>query len=277
MSPFCKVILAAVTFFFFYPALHAQKSLTCADIHQGIFYNYPQNSDSRYVDIREGDYAHETDVTTGDTSLWKIKWNDDCTYTLSLVDMNGKNEEQTRKLMKKHKLVFTINKLTDDYYTYSGYLDKPNSVLLSADTMWLHEKVNITDNHLIEIIHGTEENKAFHISDTAKYALLYIYRPGKVTLSMANYLLYFNNNLIGVAKNNSGLLFKVLKEGIFQLKSRLNKDESTLPLTIQFGKAYYIKTSLQWGMYKHLSNYKLQNEAVTAEQGQAEFQSIRHF
>ena len=194
-----KIISAAFFLICFSASGQAQKSLACADIHEGIFYNYPRNSTSQYADLREGEYLHETDITTGDTSLWKIKWNDDCTYTLSLVDMNGKNEKPTRELMKKHKLVFTIGNLTDDYYTFSGYLDKPNSVLLASDTMWLHEKVNIKGSHLFERIAGGDKTKAVRISNTATYALLYIYRPGKITLSLANYLLYLNDDLVGVA------------------------------------------------------------------------------
>ncbi|MBE7178937.1 MAG: hypothetical protein INR69_21220, partial [Mucilaginibacter polytrichastri] len=113
-----KMGLAIAFCWLFSPSLTAQDSLTCADIHQGIFYNYPRNSTVRYMDIYEGNYLHETDLTTGDTSLWKVTWGNDCSFTLSLIDMNGKDEQATRRLMKKHKLAFTVNHLADDYYTF---------------------------------------------------------------------------------------------------------------------------------------------------------------
>ena len=278
MNDFVSKTMAAVTASLLFVSFSfAQNKPSCTQIHEGVFYNYPRNTADKYMDIREGDYVHETNTVTGDTSLWKIKWNDDCTYMLSLVDMNGKLEQQTRDLMKKHKLLFTINKLTNDYYTYTGYFDKTSNLPLVNDTMWMHEKVNIVSNELFKQVPGDQVFKKPAISDTSQYALLYVYRPGKLKLSMANYLVYFDNNLMCVAQNNSGFVFRILKEGKFELKSRLNKDESSLPLDIHFGKIYFVKTEIQWGMYKHLSNYKLENTELSREQGDAEFQDIKHF
>ena len=179
--------------------------------------------------------------------------------------------------MKKHKLLFTINKLTDDYYIYTGYLDKTSNLPISTDTMWMHEKVNIVSNELFKQVPSNQVFKKPVISDTAKYALLYIYRPGKTTLSLASYLVYFDNSLMCVAQNSSGFVFKIMKEGTFELKTRLNKDESSLPLDIHFGKTYFVKTFMQWGMYKHLSNYKMQNENINPAEGWADFQNIKKF
>ena len=270
-------ITATIVILLFATFLQAQTKLNCSDVHEGIFYNYPKNSPDKYVDIREGDYVRERNLVTGDTSLWKMKWNDDCTCTMSLVDMNGKLEQQTRDLIKKHKLVFAINRLTDDYYTYTGYLDKTSNAPLVTDTIWLHEKVNIVSNELFKRVPENEVFKKKVFNDTSAYALLYVYRPGKTTLSLASYLVYFDNNLMCIAQNNTGFLFKILKEGKFELKSRLNKDEASLPLNIQFGKTYFVKTMLQWGMYKHLSNYKLENKEMTKEEGFADFMGIKNF
>lgn len=277
MRSLYKIGLAAGLCCLLSASLIAQKSLTCADVHQGMFYNYPRDTSSRYADFYEGGYLHETNLATGDTSLWKLTWKDECTYTLSLVDLNGENELRTRRLMKKHRLAFTIDHLASDYYTFTSYLDKPGSVLLMTDTMWLHEKANAAASYLVEAVPGSEANRAFPISDTSKYALLYVYRPGKITMSLDNYLLYFDGNLVGVAKNNSGLLFKVLKEGEFRFSSRIYKAESSLPLTIRFGNTYYVKTYLEWRLYKSVNDYKLRNEVMSAEQGRADFSNIRRF
>lgn len=271
-----KTLFAITVFFLLSNASLAQQKLTCNDIHDGVFYNYPKNSSDKYIDIREGEFVHENNLVNGDTSLWKIKWNNDCTYTLSLVDMNGKLEQQARELMKKHKLVFSINNVTNDYYVFTGYLDKTTNPPIINDTMWMHEKVNIPNNELFKQVPVNVALKKNAISDTSKYALLYVYRPGKIKLSLANYLIYFDNNLMCVAQNSSGYVFKILKEGKFELKSRLNKDESSLPLDIHFGKSDFVKTEIQWGIYKHLSNYKLENTEISKEQGMAEFQNSEH-
>ena len=255
----------------------AQTKLNCKEIHEGVFYNYPKNSADQFVDTREGDYVHENNLATGDTSLWKIKWNDDCTYTLTLVDLNGKSEQQSRDAMKKHKLVFTIDKLTDDYYTYAVFLDRTSNLPFATDTMWRHEKVNIVNNELFKQIPSGQVFKKPVVSDTAKYALLYIYRPGKTALSFTNYLVYFDNNIMCEAQNSSGFVFKIMKEGTFELKSRIYKDECSLPLHIHFGNTYFVKTFMKWGMYKGMSNSKLQNQLIDPVDGWADFQNIRHF
>ncbi len=271
-----KTLGSSIIMFLFLNVSYAQQKLTCNDIHEGVFYNYPKNSTDRYIDIREGEFVHENNLVTGDTSLWKIKWNNDCTYTLSLIEMNGKLEQQTRELMKKHKLLFSINDLTNDYYVFTGYFDKTSTLPIIHDTMWMHEKVNISSNELFKQVPDNIVFKKTLISDTSKYALLYVYRPGKLKLSLANYLVYFDDNLMCVAQNSSGYVFKILKEGKYELKSRLNKDESPLPLDIHFGKSYFVKTEIQWGLYKHLSNYKLENTEMSREQGMAEFQDSKH-
>lgn len=271
-----KTSFAFALFFLLSQTCFAQQKLTCNDIHEGVFYNYPKNSSEKYIDIREGEFVHENNLINGDTSLWKIKWNNDCTYTLSLMDMNGKMEQQTREMMKKHKLIFTINTVTNDYYVFTGYVDKTTNPPIVNDTMWMHEKVNVANNELFKPIPAHLATKKNAISDTSKYALLFVYRPGKLKLSQANYLIYFDNNLMCVAQNSSGYVFKILKEGKFELKSRLNKDESSLPLDIHFGKSYFVKTKIQWGIYRHLSNYKLENTEMSKEQGLTEFQSSEH-
>ncbi len=272
-----KTLGASIIMFLFLNVSYAQQKLTCNDIHEGVFYNYPKNSTDRYIDIREGELVHENNLVTGDTSLWKIKWNNDCTYTLSLIDMNGKLEQQTRELMKKHKLLFSINDLTNDYYVFTGYFDKASTLPIIHDTMWMHEKVNIYSNELFKQVSDSVLLKKPIITDTSKYALLFVYRPGKTALAMANYLIYFDDNVMCVAQNNSGYIFKILREGKFELKSRLNKDESSLPLNIHFGKRYFVETEILWGIYKHLSNYKLQNTEVSQEQVEAEFKNSKHF
>ena len=255
----------------------AQQKLTCKDLHEGTFYLYPKNTDLSFTTVREGNLLHETNLTNGDTALEKVKWEDDCTYSLTLLDMNGANQQQVRSLMKKHKLLFTIHDIGDDYYTFTSYFDKPSALTLVTDTAWFHAKTNLTSNELIRQVSKDSLLAKQPITDTSKYALLYVYRPGKIKLSLASYFVYFDNNLICAMQNSSGYVFKVMKEGSFELKSQLNKDKATLPVDIRFGHAYFIKSSILFGMYHNLNNYKLLNEMVTEEEGNTEFFKSRHY
>ena len=212
-------------------------------------------------------------MADGDSTVWKVNWVDDCTYTLKYIS-GGKIDEETFKILKKHKLAYEITKVTNDYYLYKGYLDNSSNNLIQSDTMWLTEKVNITNNELFRQIPDAGILRKNHFSDTSKYAVLYLYRPGKITNSLGNYLLYFNDNILCVAKNNSGFIFKIMKEGQYNISSRLYKDESAVQLDVKFGKTYYVKSMIHWAISKRLYNFKLETAIVSPDTGIEEFEKI---
>lgn len=113
------------------------------------------------------------------------------------------------------------------------------------------------------------------ITDTSDYALLYIYRPGKITNSLSHYSIFFNDNIMCLAKNNSGYIFKIFKEGKFELKSRLLKDESVINIEVKKGKTYYVKSMIHWGIKSRFYNFKLAIAEENKEVGKVEFQDVR--
>lgn len=257
-------------FIFTHTSFCQNKALTCSDIKNGIFHIYPKNSPDHFVDIREGEFVRETKVNSGDTSLYKINWLNDCTYSLQYLSGTEKMTGEMLKFFKKHKLVYEIPSLTNDYYVYKGHIDKTSNLPISIDTVWFNEKATVVNNTIYKQVSLPEAR----IKDTSKYALLYIYRPGKITNSLSDYLVYLDDNAMCLAKNNSGYIFKIFKEGKFQLKSRLLKDESVIDLEVKQGKTYYIKSMIHWGVKSRLYNFKLEMAAVAKEVGQVEFQDV---
>ena len=75
-------------------------------------------------------------------------------------------------------------------------------------------------------------------------------------------------------KNKSGYIFKILKEGQFNLKSKLYKDESSVKVDVKFGKTYYIKSMVHCGMFKGLKNYKLEMAMINPAEGKTEFGEV---
>ena len=253
---------------------HAQnKALTCADLKNGVFHCYPVTINKHYLIRKDGEYQLETDLADGDSTLWKVNWVNDCTYTLKYIS-GGKMEEDVLKVLKKHKLAYKITRVTSEYYTYTGYIDNTDNNPIQADTMWLTEKVNIINNALFSQIDNEGVLKKNHFSDTSKYAVLYVYRPGKITNSLGNYLLYFSDNLLCVAKNKSGYIFKILKEGKYNISSRLYKDEAAVQLDVKFGKTYYVKSMINWAITSRLYNFKLEMALVKPETGSDEFDKV---
>ncbi len=256
------------------PANAQSNKLSCAELKNGIFHVYPKNSIKHYTSIRESDLQKEVNVENGDSTLWKITWINDCSYSLKQISTSEKLDEKAVSFFKKHKLAYQITHVTEDYYVYKGYVDNISGDPFQTDTMWLKEKTLITDNSLIQKITNPSILKKQHFSDTSQYAVLYIYRPGKLTNSLANYPIYFDENLICIAKNKSGYMFKILKEGVFEIKSKLFKDESSATLNIKFGNRYYIKSMIHFGIFKRGYNFKLEMVSTKAEEGKEAFLDV---
>ena len=97
----------------------------CSKLKTGTFYYYLKNSSDFFIDIRDDNYLHETNASTGDSSVYEIKWTDDCTYALKYVSGSEKMSDETLQLLKKHKLVYQITAATKDYYFLKVISIKP--------------------------------------------------------------------------------------------------------------------------------------------------------
>ena len=276
----CKIISYQIVscffcFLFFPFIISAQaKTPTCADLKDGIFHYYPKNSSDHDLNIREGEFLHETNSKSGDTILWQVKWIDECIYSLKYISGNRSMPEENLKFIKKHKLVYEIGRTTKEYYPFKGYVDKVSDIPIQTDTMWLTEKANRVSNELFKPVANSYSLKKAKFSDTSNYAVLYLYRPKKFTNSLGNYFVYFDDNLMCVAKNNSGFIFKILKEGVFEVRSKLFKDESAVKLDVKFGKTYYVKSSIKLGITSRLYNFKLEMANVPPADGIPEFEEV---
>ncbi len=269
--------IALVSIIFLSPVtLLAQgKTVSCANLHNGTFYSYPRNASDKYIDVRDENYLHETNVSNGDTSLWRIDWMDDCHYSLTYLSGTEKITDRAAKFMTKHKWVYEINKVTSEYYLFKNHLDKTSNPPVQDDTIWLHEKDEPTNSVLFSRIVNPTSTPELSINDTSKYALLCLYRPGSVLLCLVDYLLYFDNNPIWMARNNTGAIFKIAKEGMYELGSPLYKTKLHVQLNIKFGNVYYVRSSMIWGIHESKKNFKLNNALVDNSEGKREFEKVR--
>lgn len=255
-------------------SIHAQNN--CAALHNGVYYFYPKNSIDRYTVLMEYGFEHELNTTTGDTVLWKLQWNNDCEYECSYAAGSFNTDDKTNRFFKKHTLVYVIETITPDYYLFKGYVDtKKNNQPIQIDTMWLHEKTRPGNSTLFQSLTDTNLITQQHFSDTAQYALLYVYRPGKLALIFAANLLYLDDNSLCISKNNTGYIFKVLKEGNYTLHTSILKDSVQLPVNIQFGNRYYIKSDIHWRITNRLYNFRLELSAMDAVTGSKEFSEVK--
>lgn len=239
----------------------------------GIFYTYSNTKHIRYRLERNGETEKDINLDSGDSSVWRMNWKDNQTYTFEYIGGNSPQMKGMEKFLEKHKIACKIEKVTADYYIYSGYFDKVTNLPISKDTVWLHEKAVVAYSDLYRPVNGMVELKKMHFSDTSTYALLYVYRPGKMTNSWSDFLVYCNDNLLWVARNRAGTVVKILREGEIELSSRLLKDSASVKVDIHFGHVYYVKSMVHWGLYKR-GNYHLEMASVPADQGVMEFAEV---
>jgi hypothetical protein len=269
-------ILAAIVFSIFPFLTQAQNSkLNCKDVKTGVFYYYPKNSTGPYIIYMTDEFEKDIDMTTGDSTLWKIERIDDCSSKERLITTNDRNmSESNRKALKKHTIIGQTLTITDDYITYADYLDKISKHPFTTDTAWFHEKVNYKNTGMYQMVKDSSYITDPHFTDTSKYALLYIYRPGRGFLILARYLISLNDNIICIGKNKAGYIFKIFQEGNYTVKSSLYKDIASVNFDVKFGRVYYVKSSIEWGITNTLSNFRLRMENMDPEKGKVDFQDV---
>lgn len=256
------------------------QSKTCADLRSGEYYYYPRNTLEQYHVMVVGNMEKVVNMNRRkgspiyDSTVYRIEWKDDCDYTLKYVEGNGLSDDDL-KFETRHRLAYHIDSITSDYYVFTSYEEHSSSGRpLAKDTIWMHPQSHSADNMLFGL---TDPNKIrkVHFNDTSRMALLYIYRPGKFKLSMSDLFIFYDELQMTVLRNKSAAVVVLFKEGPFKLRSRVedNKAEGELPMDIKFGKTYYVRADMIWGLYK-TGNTKLAFTVVDPPEGKQEFDGI---
>lgn len=274
-------ILLATSLAFLTTALTANAQQSCANLRTGDYYYYPRNTLQQYHVTVTGDREKVVSLNKRkgspylDSSVYKIEWKGDCDYFLKYEEGSGLSDEEL-KFLSKHKLAYHVDSIGSDFYVFTSYQDKPSSGnLLGKDTMWMHPQTHAMNNMVFGV---TDPNKVrkFHFNDTSRMALLYIYRPGKFKLSFSDLLVSYNDLPMVVLKNKSASVVALFKEGPFTLRSRVvagTKVEGNLPMDIQFGKSYYIRADMIWGIYK-TGNTRLEFTVMDPKDGKQDFDGL---
>ena len=95
------------------------KKLICDELKNGIFYFYPQNCAKGFLILRKGTLQKEIDLSTKDTSLWEIKWQDPCTYTLNFIKSSLPKTKSQIEWLNNNLLVTNILTVTNQYYVFA--------------------------------------------------------------------------------------------------------------------------------------------------------------
>lgn len=108
----------------------------CNSVHKGEFYFYPKSSNKKYKIIRDAKIQKEITLINNDTSVFKIDWIDDCTYTLEHISGGAKLPEG----MKRPKIYTQFITIKNNYYLFKACMDSIKSKYCLNDTMWTKSK-----------------------------------------------------------------------------------------------------------------------------------------
>ena len=130
-----------LNFSFLFPSilLSQVKSFDCKQVKTGTFYFYPHESKQQYIIIRDGSFQKEINLTSNDTSLWKLNWQNDCVCNLKFIKITRPLSQFEKYFFNSHTSVIKILSVKNDYYIFKQGLDSLNSNAVT-DTLWFKPK-----------------------------------------------------------------------------------------------------------------------------------------
>jgi hypothetical protein len=107
----------------------------------GEFYYYPKDSKESYYDLRNDSILGEINLSTRDTSIWRIRWQSDSVIEMRYVTGSRKLTDAQRAFRHAHTIVVRIDSVAAEYYTFSGGMDSVGGIGNTQDTMWFKPKI----------------------------------------------------------------------------------------------------------------------------------------
>jgi hypothetical protein len=252
-------------------AFGQDPNTACPDMHQGVFYYYPKNTSDQSRLTLDSKYEHQTDLKSGDTALYHIRWKG-CSFSEKYIASNINFTREQLRTLRHNTFDYKITGTTKDYATFTVYMDGSRSLLLTEDTLWFGPRRSPSNSRLFTVLNNSLLGK-LHLGDTSKYAILYLYRPESITRLLNLYPVAIDNIVMCIAQNNSGYIFKILKEGRFVIKAGLFDNPYYLTLPIRFGQSYYLRTQVHPGGTKDTTRAVL--AVVDPKTGGQEFEKVK--
>lgn len=212
----------------------------CNILVESKYFSYPENSNDSTVTYRTKERLVEKGLRTGDSTAWKIKWTSKCSYTAEYLFGNRNLSPADREYLEKHKFAFEVESVSKDYFIASAYIDKVSGKPFSRDTAFFQRKDYPVNKILFQPVKNLVELRKQKFSDTSQYAVVCIYRKGKLPCLLIDGQVFFGGNLMAIMPNKSAAIFKVKREGSFEVETYAKDRSVKKMIDIQFGKRYYL-------------------------------------
>ncbi|HVM88267.1 MAG TPA: hypothetical protein VMT76_08760 [Puia sp.] len=226
------------------------QTINCADIKNGVFVFFSKKDGTKSVYTRSGNVQKEFNPSTRETVFWDLEWVSDCAYTLKYNSGLEDKPKQEMELLKKHKFLYQISSVTEDYYVFESFLDKATNTPAWSDTLWIKQRKDAKNktisNPRIDSLLAIR--KAAYDDWLTRTATLYIFRPGKFSESLDVCTIYCNDTAICTMTNKAAYIVRLLKEGPMTFVAKVRKQEMPLKIDVQYGKKYYLRCEIKWAI-----------------------------
>jgi hypothetical protein len=112
---------------------------SCREVKNGQFHFYVKPS-KHFLIVRQDTLQKEIDLSTGDSSFWKIVWLNECTYAARYLSGSEIQSKEEKDFLTAHQILIQIQNVTPDFYVVKGFLDSLSSKTSSVDTIWMKNK-----------------------------------------------------------------------------------------------------------------------------------------
>ena len=112
----------------------------CNTVRNGTLHFYSNTGQAHSIVVRKDTLQTEINLSTGDTSYWRVNWISDCEFTSSFISSFKQKSKEELDFYNGSTLKFTISHVTKDYYTYDAVFTNKNYLRRFSDSMWLHPR-----------------------------------------------------------------------------------------------------------------------------------------
>lgn len=131
-----KLVCVLFLFLFqFKVSSQLQKNLDCSSVQRGCFYLYPKGKENEFLIFRNDSIQTEIESKTRDTSFWRIKWLNSCSYCLDFITQSSPLSKEDIIFLKSQAIRIEILEVRRKFYIFEGYLSNNNSKP-TRDTVW---------------------------------------------------------------------------------------------------------------------------------------------
>lgn len=102
-----------------------------------------------------------------------------------------------------------------------------------------------------DIKQDTNTAMVTHLADTAKYALVYVYRFADTLTFQPRYDLYMDDSVVGHVKSRFTSVLKVYQSGTVTFSAK-TESKVSLPMKVDIGKIYFLRCGTASGSFRQI-------------------------